>query len=43
MIDFRRAALLKVAKGETGFDQMYRALPMSDEIESEPIAHPNPL
>ncbi|MEQ8788997.1 MAG: GspE/PulE family protein [Pirellulaceae bacterium] len=42
MIDFRRAALLKVASGETSFDEMYRALPMSDEIESEPIAHPRP-
>jgi type II secretory ATPase GspE/PulE/Tfp pilus assembly ATPase PilB-like protein len=37
MIDFRRAALIKVAQGITSFDEMQRTLPNVEEaLLSEP-------
>lgn len=35
MLDFRRAALLKVAAGLTTFDEIQRVLPASDDLEFE--------
>lgn len=39
MIDFQRAALLKVAQGLTSFDEMQRALPSTDEWAWASVAH----
>ena len=35
MLDFRRAAMLHVAKGETTFDEMHRILPSPEDLQSE--------
>ena len=35
MVDFRRAALLKISRGETSFDEMNRILTSMDELDVE--------
>jgi hypothetical protein len=31
---------LKVARGETSFDEMYRAIPSTDEVEHDDVPSP---
>lgn len=35
MLDFRRAAMLHVARGETTFDEMHRILPTPEDLQTE--------
>lgn len=35
MLDFRRAAMLKVAQGETSFDEMHRILPSPEDMAGD--------